>query len=46
MKTLYISGYSANIIAHQGVLDEDVAFLAKPITRNALLYKVREILGQ
>jgi len=45
MKVLYMSGYTANVIAHRGILEEHVMFLAKPYTRNALSRKVREALG-
>jgi two-component system, cell cycle sensor histidine kinase and response regulator CckA len=44
IKTLFMSGYTANVIAHQGVLDEGVAFIEKPFTFENLARKVRESL--
>ncbi len=44
LKVLYISGYSEDVIAHLGVLDEGVWFLQKPFSNDALAAKVREIL--
>ena len=46
LKVLFTSGYTANIIAHHGVLDADVKFIEKPYTRTTLGKKVREILDQ
>jgi hypothetical protein len=31
IKTLFMSGYTSNVIAHQGVLDTDVNFIQKPL---------------
>ena len=44
MKCLFMSGYTADVIAHRGVLDESVRFLQKPFTIEALAAKVREVL--
>jgi len=44
MKFLYMSGYTANVIAHHGVLDEDVMFVQKPFSVDELAQKIREAL--
>ena len=44
VKVLFMSGYTADIIADRGVLAEGVHFLSKPFTRDDLARKVREIL--
>jgi two-component system, cell cycle sensor histidine kinase and response regulator CckA len=44
-KVLFISGYSGELIAHRGILDAGVDYLAKPFTPESLVTKVREVLG-
>ncbi|MBU8870975.1 MAG: PAS domain S-box protein [Gemmatimonadales bacterium] len=45
LKNLFMSGYTANVIAHHGVLDEGVVFIQKPFTSNELAAKVQESLN-
>jgi two-component system, cell cycle sensor histidine kinase and response regulator CckA len=44
LKRLFMSGYTANVIAHHGVLDEGVHFIQKPFSKKDLAAKVRETL--
>jgi PAS domain S-box-containing protein len=41
IKTLFMSGYTADIIAHRGILDNGVNFLQKPFSMHDLAAKVR-----
>lgn len=45
LKSLFISGYTADVIAHRGVVDRGVAFLHKPFSPEELAAKVRDVLG-
>ncbi len=45
IKVLYMSGYTENVIAHHGVLDEGTKLIAKPFSIKSLLNTVREVLG-
>ena len=44
LNRLFMSGYTADVIAHHGVLDEGVHFIQKPFTMNDLSTKIREVL--
>jgi two-component system, cell cycle sensor histidine kinase and response regulator CckA len=44
-RCLFMSGYTADVIAYQGKLDEGVLFLQKPFTTQDLLNLVRKGLG-
>jgi two-component system cell cycle sensor histidine kinase/response regulator CckA len=45
IKRLFMSGYTDNVIAHHGVLNEGVHFIQKPFSIKSLAAKVREALG-
>lgn len=42
LKRLFMSGYTANVIAHRGMLDKGVNFIQKPFSIKELTVKVRE----
>ncbi len=44
IRVLYVSGYPREIISHEGILDEGVNLLSKPVTAETLTARVREIL--
>ncbi len=44
LKRLFMSGYTADVIAHHGVLDKNVNFIQKPFTMHDMALKVREAL--
>ncbi len=44
MQTLYMSGYTANVIAHQGILYEGISFIQKPFSIKELGYAVDQTL--
>lgn len=41
LQILFMSGYTANVIAHSGVLDDGVYFLQKPFSKKDLAAKIR-----
>jgi two-component system, cell cycle sensor histidine kinase and response regulator CckA len=46
LKRLFTSGYTADVIAHRGVLDPGVHFIQKPFTMRDLAVRVREALDE
>lgn len=44
LKCLFMSGYTANVIAHHGVLDEGIHFINKPFSKHDLSAKLRAVL--
>jgi CheY-like chemotaxis protein len=44
LKRLFMSGYTADVIAHHGVLEDGVFFIQKPFSRKDLAVRVREAL--
>ena len=45
LRVLFTTGYTRNAILHNGVLDHDLHFIAKPFNLNALAEKIREVLA-
>jgi PAS domain S-box-containing protein len=46
MRCLFMSGYTANVIVHQGILEEGVHFIQKPFSMNDLSVRVRKVLDE
>lgn len=46
LKVLFISGYSKNIISHDGLIDEKTNLLEKPFSSKVLIEKVLEVLAK
>ena len=44
IKHIFMSGYTADIINQQGLIENDTRFIQKPFTNEDLAVKVREIL--
>lgn len=45
IKCLFMSGYTADVIARQGILDEDIQFISKPFSLKELASQVRKSLS-
>jgi PAS domain S-box-containing protein len=46
IKTIFTSGYTANIIHKKGILEEGIDLILKPVSPNQLLRKIREVLDR
>ncbi len=46
IKVLYMSGYTADTIAHRGILAGNVEFIQKPFSNKSLAERVREVLDR
>ena len=46
IKRLFISGFTADVIAQRGILDDGMNFLSKPFGRDVLARKAREVLEE
>jgi signal transduction histidine kinase/CheY-like chemotaxis protein len=46
LKRLFMSGYTAEVIAHRGVLEDGVQFIQKPFSMHSLAVKVRKVLDE
>ena len=46
IKALFMSGYASDIMHKQGIIDEGINFISKPVSPEALLRKVREVLDE
>jgi CheY-like chemotaxis protein len=46
VKVIFTSGYPADLVQKEGVLEQGLHFLSKPSPPQALLRKIREVLDQ
>ena len=44
LKVIYMSGYTSNVVVHNGTLEEEACFIAKPFTSATLLGQVSRML--
>ena len=44
VKTIFMSGYTDDIISQKGILEEGVDFISKPINPDTLMRKIRDVL--
>ena len=46
LKVLYMSGYTADVIAHRGILETGAQFIQKPFNKDELARKIRDALSE
>ncbi len=44
LKALFMSGYTENVIGHNGILEDSLPFISKPFTEKDLSRKIRQVL--
>lgn len=45
IRQLFMSGYTADVIARHGVFDEGLQFIEKPFSARDLAQRIRQVLG-
>ncbi|MEJ2053113.1 MAG: response regulator [Calditrichaceae bacterium] len=45
LKSIFMSGYTNDAIANNGILENNVAFIQKPFSPTNLIHKVQEVLA-
>ena len=46
VRVIFMSGYTADIIQHKGIVDDGINFIHKPISKRQLLSKIRSVLAE
>jgi YesN/AraC family two-component response regulator len=46
LKVLFMSGYTAEIVAQRGIVDEGMHYIQKPLDMKRLSEKILEVLAQ
>ncbi len=42
---LFMSGYTADVIARQGIIEEGISFIQKPFSIKDIALKIKSVLG-
>jgi len=46
MKSIYMSGYTANVVSHHGIIDEGINFIQKPFSSYVLLKTIADVMSE